>query len=331
VGGAEVHDAGVTPTTLSLPASSVTLTLEAEGRARVLVPLLLDPDEPREVTVALPLATQVPPGFTWIPPGDFLFGAGGDEGLRTYFLNAEPMHRVTTPGYLIAVHETTFAEWIDFLSSLPREERARRRPDVSWMVHGVSLLDTPKGFRLRLTTAEHVHEVAWGEPLRFDARPERTSLDWGQLPVSGISFQDAEAYFAWLRSTGRVPNARACTDVEWERAARGADGRTWPHGEKLEPEDANFDLTWGRSPERFGPDTVGSHPRSRSPFGLFDTSGNVWEWTVDAHDPTQVTNRGGSWYQGRVTAQLANRELSEPAHRDPLLGLRVCADLVTSK
>ena len=81
--------------------------------------------------------------------------------------------------------------------------------------------------------------------------------DWLRMPVSAISFEDAQAYVAWLSHTGRVPGARLCDEREWERAARGADARAFPGGAALEQDDANFDRTYGRIAAGFGPDEVG--------------------------------------------------------------------------
>ena len=145
------------------------------------------------------------------------------------------------------------------------------------------------------------------------------------MPVSGISADDALAYVAWLDRTKRVPRARLCSEVEWERAARGADGRSFPHGEQMTGDDANVDETYGRREGGFGMDEVGSHPVSASPFGLLDMSGNVWEITRSGD---QFVMRGGGFYTDAMkTAHLANRNTITPDYRHLHLGLRICADL----
>jgi formylglycine-generating enzyme required for sulfatase activity len=146
--------------------------------------------------------------------------------------------------------------------------------------------------------------------------------------VSAVSYDDAIAFAAWLDRTGRVRGARLCDDYEWERAARGADARLFPGGDALAPDDANIDETYGRVPLAFGPDEVGSHPGSRSPVGADDMAGNVWEWTRSVEAP-EVQDaplvRGGSWYQGKLSARSMNREYGEPTERTPLIGVRLCA------
>jgi formylglycine-generating enzyme required for sulfatase activity len=144
------------------------------------------------------------------------------------------------------------------------------------------------------------------------------------MPVSGISFDDARAYAAWLDSSGRLPGARPCRQREWERAARGADDRRYPHGNVLAGDDANIDETYGREPSAFGPDEVGSHPGSDSPFGVSDLAGNVWEWVAaDGQDGAVI--RGGGWYHNALSARSNNREPSEPSLRSIDIGFRVCA------
>ena len=126
-----------------------------------------------------------------------------------------------------------------------------------------------------------------------------------------------------------MPGARLCSEVEWERGARGADGRSFPHGEVLTGEHANVDETYGRKEGGFGMDEVGSYPHAASPFGLLDMSGNVWEITRVAGD--QYAMRGGGFVtDAKKTAHLANRNLITPAYRHLHLGLRVCADVEPS-
>lgn len=145
------------------------------------------------------------------------------------------------------------------------------------------------------------------------------------MPVLAITFDLASAYLQWLDGSGRVPGARFCTDHEWERAGRGADGRLYPHGDHLDVDDANIDVTYAKSFDTAGPDVVGSHPVSRSPFGVDDLSGNAGEWTIDPlHGGTPVL-RGGAFFIDSVSAHLVTRQEVPPGFTDGTVGMRVCA------
>ncbi len=219
---------------------------------------------------------------------------------------------------------------MEYLRSLPVAERKQRRPQVSgasgaaMVLAGGNAPGEPFVITFRATTTAQTARE--GEPLVFADRDRRREVRWERTPVIGISYADAQAYAAWLASRG-LDGARVCTDLEWERAARGADGRLWAHGDWLDDtmnDDANIDATYGRKTLAFGPDEVGAHPLSTSPFGLVDTVGNAWEWTTSIdHEPDQ---RGGSWYQGRTTAMTANRDPNVASARQWHLGMRVCAN-----
>jgi formylglycine-generating enzyme required for sulfatase activity len=159
--------------------------------------------------------------------------------------------------------------------------------------------------------------------LHYQGRSLRAAQDWRRFPVTGISGDDAMAYAAWLDAAGRVPGARLCTEIEWENAARGADGREYPHGDSVDRDDANFDGTYGA--DDMGPDEVGSHPSSRSPFGLDDMAGNAFEWTTSSLVPGQPLGRGGAYFYDQKTMRLPNRSISPPTLRDASLGMRLCA------
>lgn len=74
-----------------------------------------------------------------------------------------------------------------------------------------------------------------------------------------------------------------------------------------------------------GPDVGGLHPESRSPFGVDDAVGNVWEWTTSSFIPGELVTRGGAFFFEEVTCSSMNRFVPDPDLRDGTLGLRVCA------
>ena len=304
-----------------LPAGSYTLIASGPGRATVRVPFVAARGEEVVVEVDLPPADTVPAGFVHIPAGRYLIGAAGDDELRNLFFSAPPRHGATTGAYLIAKRETTFGEWISFLEDLSPEERAHRSPRPGpWGI--VKLSRTGAGdYELTFTAGKESYRARTGERLVYRGRDRRAAQDWLRLPVSGISPEDVEAYVAWLDRTGRVPRARMCSEGEWERAARGADGRNYPHGDALEPDDANYLATYGEA--HAGPDEVGSHPASESPFGLDDMVGNVFEFTRGAG--RTVTARGGAFIYDAVVNRIDNRATAEPGFLGLYVGFRVCA------
>ncbi|TQF15333.1 SUMF1/EgtB/PvdOfamily nonheme iron enzyme [Myxococcus llanfairpwllgwyngyllgogerychwyrndrobwllllantysiliogogogochensis] len=308
----------------SLPPGSYRLSFVRADRPAVLYPVLLERGEAHATRLVLP--ASVPKGFVYVPPGRFLYGSPDDEVIRRNAMRAQPLHALTTGGYLVGRTEVTHGEYLDFLRTLPPRERAERRPHGGNYFGDISLVEVEPGqWEFQLARKGHIYRAREGEPLRYLDREHRANQDWLRLPVSGISWEDAVAYVTWLNDTGRVPGARLCDEREWERAARGADGRSYPHGERLEPDDANFDATYGRKSLAFGPDEVGSHPASDSPFGLADFTGNVWEWMRSVSSPDQPTYGGGCFYQDMFTARSLNHGDGEPRFRIPFIGLRVCA------
>jgi eukaryotic-like serine/threonine-protein kinase len=143
--------------------------------------------------------------------------------------------------------------------------------------------------RLEVTQAEYLRCVKAGacaQPVRY---PE---ADGAMLPAIGVSWSDASRYCAWAGK--RLP-----TEAEWERAARGDDGRTYPWGAGLDCARANFGSFLGDGPcGQSNPGKVlpvGSRPSGASPVGALDMAGNVWEWVAD---------RYAAYPGGRITPGL---------------------------
>ncbi|WNG41896.1 SUMF1/EgtB/PvdO family nonheme iron enzyme [Archangium violaceum] len=308
---------------VELPPGSYRLTLQRPERPSIHYPVLLGRGERFQARVPLP--ASIPEGYVYVPPGRFLYGSTHDEDTRRN-LQGVPLQEWTTDGFLIGRTEVTHADWLVFLRTLPPQARSIYRPagvDQSGTLDVVELADGTWEFRLK--RPGHLYSAREGQRLRYLERDRRAEQDWLRFPVSGISWDDARAYLAWLDRTGRLRGARLCEKHEWERAARGADGRLFPHGGTLAPDDANFDETYGRKALAFGPDEVGSHPSSDSPFGVADISGNVWEWMSSASSPGQPIYGGGGFYQQRSAARSTNHGSGEPHLRSPFIGLRVCA------
>jgi formylglycine-generating enzyme required for sulfatase activity len=328
-GAAPSPGAPLPPGPVRVAPGSYVVIARAPGRAEVRWPVVLDPGDQRRVGLALPAARDVPAGFVYVPAGSFLYGSGDEESIRRD-QETVPIHAVTTTAYLIARTEVTYQQWIEYLDQLDPGERTRRTPRVEVCPTAqegclIELRRVASTWELHMTPARHTYVVRVDEPIEYRDRATRHRQDWLQFPVSGISPEDAAAYTAWLDGTGRVPHARLCSDREWERAARGADGRAYPAGDRLAGDDANIDTTYGRRDGGFGPDVVGRHPASTSVFGLADTSGNVWEITrADAGG--EILMRGGCFYTGLRSAHLANRHVITPIYRHLQVGLRVCAD-----
>ncbi|HEU4412461.1 MAG TPA: SUMF1/EgtB/PvdO family nonheme iron enzyme, partial [Polyangiaceae bacterium] len=324
--GAPARELGPTPLgPTELARGSYVLVLSAPGRATLRYPVLLRRGEKLSLAIDLPAAARVPAGFVYVPPGRFLFGSAGSEEDRRGFFNTVPLHEVHTGAYLIGRAEVTFADWFAYLDALPAAERAHRTPKSELRLGMSGLLrleDKPEGRRLVLQPADRAYEARAGEKFVYARRNRRAAQNWLHFPVTGITAEDAIAYVAWLDASGRLPGARLCTEYEWERAARGADGREYPHGRRLEPDAANYDETYDRVD--MGPDEVGSHPASRSPFGLDDMAGNAFEWVRSSLDEGQFVVRGGSYFHDQKTARAVNRAVSTAALRDATLGFRLC-------
>ncbi|HEX6819078.1 MAG TPA: SUMF1/EgtB/PvdO family nonheme iron enzyme [Ktedonobacterales bacterium] len=151
----------------------------------------------------------------------------------------------------------------------------------------------------------------------------------GATPLAGSSrylrlWHDAVAYADWLaRQTGQP--WRLPSEAEWEKAARGADGRIYPWGDSFDK--ARCNTSEGRNGPMTAP--IGTYPTGASPYAAQDMAGNVWEWTSSIykaypytpHDGRERLDstanrvlRGGSWHLGGAYARAAYRGGAQPSN-----------------
>ncbi len=242
-----------------------------------------------------------------VPAGRFVMG---DEDVG-------PQHTLSLPEYRIGKYPLTNAEFADFIEAGGYQDR-RWWTEAGWREKEKSSLIEPATWRYS----------------RF-SRPNQ--------PVVGISWYEAVAYCRWW-SKEMMQTMRLPTEAEWEKAARGPDGRIYPWGNE-------FDETWINMD--FGEQIVnattpvGIYPSGASPYGLLDCIGNIREWcttNVDKEYPYCIEDewsekyldgtdvrimRGSSWLDSvdEFITRCACRSWNHPSDRDSDWGLRIVVSL----
>lgn len=246
----------------------------------------------------------------FVPAGWFI--AGGDEG-APYGL---PRRRLWCDGFTIQVFPTTHDEWLQFLASDGTDAHVPRNDD------GVALY-TREGDHWTLQRPDGTHWLA-------------------DSPVTHITWHSAEAYAAWKADRDGVP-WRLPFELEWEKAARGVDGRVMPWGDLV---DRAFCNLRGSLPGPPGPVEVSRFTLDKSVYGVCGLGGNSADWCADAYEsdgPVVAGERvvldegnaaarfrslrGGSFRDGPEAARCASRWRALPGSRSGRVGVRLARSL----
>lgn len=224
--------------------------------------------------------------IVWVPGGTFKMGS------NDFYPEEKPVHLVAVDGFWIDKHPVTNAEFSAFVKATGYQTVAERTPDPtdypevdpSLLVPGSLVFRKPQqkiSLRDNLSWWAYVPVACWKHP----EGPESNLDDRQDHPVVHVTFEDAATYCEWAGKG--LP-----TEAEWEFAARGGlDGAVYAWGNEFNPGGKMLANTWqGEFPwqnlktDGFeGTSPAGAFPANG--YGLYDMTGNVWEWTKDFFRP----------------------------------------------
>ncbi len=190
-----------------------------------------------------------------VPAGEFTMGTDRGEA------DERPAHVVHVDTFYCDKYEVTNGQYLAFLDATGTNMDAANNKLLELGDSGVQIRSSGAAFELKTPAV-------------------------ARRPVVEVSWYGAKAYCEWM--DGRLP-----TEAEWERAARGIDGRKYPWGMRIDRRNANYKGLFSTAVE------VGSYPEGSSPFGIYDMAGNVWEWVAD-------------WYSSDYYAESPKRNPAGP-------------------
>jgi formylglycine-generating enzyme required for sulfatase activity len=297
---------GVTPLDpVTLPMGSYLCVLSLRGFQDVRYPVHITRNRAWRGEVQMRTDEEVGPGCVYVPGGPYVYGEGKESETREL------------GDFAIGRYPVTFAEYGAFLASLPEDEAEARKPQAEggnepFMVRGKDGRWRPRSHIVQGAAYEQC-VAAYGEG--FEA----------QIPVMGISWDDAVAYCAW-RTRGTGYEWRLPSEEEWEKAARGVDGRRFPWGDL---EDATLGKSRESRYEDCQPEPVGAFRTATSVYGMGDAAGNVWDWTASWNDARRSLRvlRGGSRFRAPSDLRCAIRFGFAARLRDDGVGFRCARSL----
>ena len=278
-----------------------------------------------------------------IPVGEFLMGStekDADDAMRMceetkaynpehecnredYYTDEMPQHKVYLDAFFIDKYEVTNARFKKFVEETGYITDAEKsRTALAWIW---------SGFYKITGVTKTDGSMNWQHPNGADYKGKWSNIeDKSSHPVAQMSWNDANAYCTWAGKM--LP-----TEAEWEKAARGVDGRIFPWGNVYPDVGEKMRANYGKGAdgmldgyEYSAP--VGSFPLGVSPYGVMDMAGNQWEWVADRYDVNYYQNspyknptgpdsgalrivKGASWSKHPELLRAANKEhVEQTAH-----------------
>ncbi len=275
----------------SLAPGTYTARVEIGDRV-VRQPFVVRDDAPLSMVVPVLEAHLLDRDEVLIPAGTTLLGGHpmspfGDAPIK-----------VDVSTFAIRAYPVTFGEYLRYLATLSADDARAATPEST---DGAPLF-SPSGARAAID------------------RLVGPRVDALALPAFGLSARHARGFAAWLSAcTGRT--YRLPTDAEWEKAARGVDGRAYPWGDRFDPSFCKIRVS---RPGRPAPEPCGAFDADESPFGVRDMAGGIAEYTAG---DLGIGTRGGAWSDHGDTSHLAVRLTEDEDARSTRAGFRLLREL----
>ena len=277
-----------------LPRGRYLVVVRAPGGAEARIPVSLSAATRKTLIIPDMVLSNPAPGFVVVSGGPFL--SGPRPGCT----------EITVPTFWIGELPVLLSEYAAWLDDLWRHDAEGVSAHVPWVPSHGPLLHVVDG-RFVFCPAAPLAE----QPLENHA----------DLPVVGIARASAKGYAAWMaKRLGR--NVDLPSEIQWEKAARGTDGRKYPWGDRFDPTFCSMGLS---TAEGATLRPAGAFPADVSPYGVRDMAGNVRQWcrNDDPQDRRAATARGGAWRLGPEECTATTRWLFDPSTRSVSLGMRL--------
>jgi formylglycine-generating enzyme required for sulfatase activity len=285
-----------------VPMGSYLIEIQGPSLSPVRIPLYIGRRERVRLRLRLFPDHIVGAGFVHISGGPARLG--GDPQAQL----ARPSEVIEVKDFFLAREAVTCAQYLAFLHDLAKTDRhaaLARAPRGG-----------PKGPPLWPQNSDGHLRIP-----EVDPQGQRWHPEW---PIVSISAQDATAYCVWLgdRHNDRF---RLPTDIEWEKAARGADGRLFPWGDRWEASFCHMGISREGPPN---PDPGEGFPHDVSPYGIRGMAGGASEWTASWLDEAQERRvvKGGHWASSPVECRAASRFGHLAWQVLPTVGFRIARD-----